>query len=123
MFKQGRRLPGRHLTVLVLPNQLDRPRLGLAISKKSVKLSAHRNRLKRVIRETFRQNQHALSGVDLVVMCRFGITALSNRRVADCLLELLRPVLTTPEQDASGQPPQACPGIHSKTSPSENVKH
>jgi ribonuclease P protein component len=40
------------------------PRLGLVIGKKSVKLSVQRNRLKRLMRESFRLNQDSLVGWD-----------------------------------------------------------
>lgn len=42
-------------------------RLGLAIAKKRVRRAHRRNRLKRLVRESFRENQHQLSGLDLVV--------------------------------------------------------
>ena len=43
-------------------------RLGLAVAKKQVRRANRRNRLKRLVRESFRENQHRLAGVDLVVI-------------------------------------------------------
>ena len=49
------------------PNCLNRPRLGLIVSKKTAKLAVWRNYMKRVLRELFRLNQHQLSELDLVI--------------------------------------------------------
>lgn len=60
----------RFLTVIARPNQQQLPRLGLAISKKAIKTAVARNRIKRLVRESFRQHQQELSGLDIVVMAR-----------------------------------------------------
>jgi ribonuclease P protein component len=67
----------RWLTVLALANGLDRPRLGLAISRKAEKTAVGRNRVKRIIRESFRQH-HELKAWDLVVIARPGVAGQSN---------------------------------------------
>lgn len=43
-------------------------RLGLAVSKKNCRLAVGRNRIKRIVRESFRAHQQELHGVDLVVL-------------------------------------------------------
>jgi ribonuclease P protein component len=53
--------------IYALPNSLDHPRLGLIVGKRQVRLAVTRNRLKRVIRESFRQHQQELPPVDVVV--------------------------------------------------------
>lgn len=70
--------PGKHVLLLARTNDLDHPRLGLVIGKKSVKLSVERNRLKRLIRDSFRHNQDLLGGVDIVVVARKGLGDLEN---------------------------------------------
>ena len=67
VFDKSVRSSDRFFTVLVRPNDLDRPRLGMAISKRRVKLSVGRNRLKRLVRENFRLSQQNYSA-DYVVM-------------------------------------------------------
>lgn len=47
-------------------------RLGIVASKKHLKLAVQRNRFKRVVRESFRQHQQQLVGLDLVVLVRAG---------------------------------------------------
>lgn len=72
------KVPGKNLLLLVRNNDLDHPRLGLVIGKKSVKLSVERNRLKRLMRESFRQHQDHLVGWDIVVVARKGLGDIEN---------------------------------------------
>ncbi len=55
-------------TVLARLNTLGFARLGLAISRKSAQSAVVRNRLKRVIRESFRYHQGKLGHLDIVVI-------------------------------------------------------
>lgn len=43
-------------------------RLGIAVAKKRIRRANRRNRLKRLVRESFRENQDRLAGLDLVVV-------------------------------------------------------
>ncbi len=43
-------------------------RLGMVVAKKNVRLATARNRIKRVIRESFRQQQVQLDTMDVVVV-------------------------------------------------------
>ena len=68
----------RELLCLAKPNGFDSPRLGLIIAKKNVKLAVERNRVKRVIRESFRLHQQELPNADLIILARKGLADLSN---------------------------------------------
>jgi ribonuclease P protein component len=68
VFDNASRSRDNWFTVLGRANKLGKARLGLAISKKNCKLATGRNRIKRVVRESFRHHQDELSGVDVVVM-------------------------------------------------------
>lgn len=59
-------------------NALGYPRLGLAISRKAAKLAVERNRIKRVVRESFRLHQGELGGVDIVVIGRGDLGGRDN---------------------------------------------
>lgn len=50
-------------------------RLGILISRKHAALSTDRNRIKRCIREAFRQAQDALGPIDVLVRPPFGLKA------------------------------------------------
>ena len=52
-------------------------RLGLIAAKKHLKLAVQRNRFKRIARESFRHNQHALQGIELILMARSGAAQAS----------------------------------------------
>jgi len=77
VFEKNYRSSDRYWTLLFRINNLDFPRLGLAVAKKRAKKAVDRNRLKRVIRESFR-NQQVLPGVDIVVLPRTESVAASN---------------------------------------------
>jgi ribonuclease P protein component len=90
-FKQGTRLQGRLLEMVVSDGK-GRPRLGLAISSKSLPLATRRNRFKRLVRESFRHNQHALPIVDVVVMARRAAASQGHAAVRDELMLLWKRV-------------------------------
>jgi len=79
VFAEARRSTSRNLTLLSAPNSLSYPRLGLAISKKAASRAVVRNRIKRIIRETFRQQQEGLGGWDIVVMAKAPAATASRK--------------------------------------------
>lgn len=68
----------QYFLILARLNQQVQPRLGLVMAKKHMKLAVERNRMKRLIRESFRTQQQALSGLDIVILSRKGMDSLSN---------------------------------------------
>jgi len=60
----------KYFTLLAIKNDLDYPRLGLAIAKKNIKKAVTRNLIKRTVRENFRLRQQDLSNIDIVVLAR-----------------------------------------------------
>ena len=85
VFEKASRSRDTWFTVLSRHNNLAYARLGLAISKKQCKKAVARNRLKRIIRESFRQNQAALEGLDIVVMNRAAAADAESRVLQDSL--------------------------------------
>lgn len=102
VFKKPFRSSDRYFTILAVDIEIDDigdvdaeqvktgliksgPRLGLAISKKNAKRAVDRNRIKRLIRESFRQNQHQLPLIDLVVMAKPITKSAENRQIFNSL--------------------------------------
>lgn len=75
------KVSNKELLCLSRKNGLDHPRLGLVIAKKNIRLSVQRNRVKRIIRESFRLHQHQLPAVDMIVMARKGLGELDNAAI------------------------------------------
>jgi ribonuclease P protein component len=73
---------------LARKNNLTQPRLGLVIAKKNVRLSVQRNRVKRIIRESFRLQQHQLPGIDVIVLARKGLGELDNKQLHETCNQL-----------------------------------
>jgi len=64
------RAGGRCFHLRYRENGLGHARLGLAISKRVSRRAVERNRIKRLLRESFRRVRHQLPAVDLMVMAR-----------------------------------------------------
>lgn len=79
----------REFLLLARFNDQTRPRLGLVIGKKSVRRAVARNLIKRVMREQFRLQQHALPDMDLVLLARRGADILDSTQLAAQLVQLL----------------------------------
>ena len=62
--------------------------LGLAISKKVARNAVARNRIKRVVRESFRHWQTRLDTLDIVILGRAGVVTQPNRVLDDALGKL-----------------------------------
>lgn len=106
------RLGGRCFHLRYRPNGLPHARLGLAISKRASKLAVERNRLKRLLRESFRRIRDQLPPVDVVVMARDQAVSLSNADLlaeADALwrrLAAIRPEPAPPVDSAADAAPR-----------------
>ena len=86
------RVAGKYFLLLARRTQKVTPRLGMVLSRKNIRLAVHRNRCKRVVRESFRIHQKQLEGMDLVFLARRGLDTLSKSELYEllgCQWELL----------------------------------
>jgi ribonuclease P protein component len=88
VFKRGTRLTDRCVALYFLKTQRDYPRLGMVISKRNCARAVDRNRIKRLIREQFRLNQHVISAVDVVVSLRSSSNNVSDQELSECIKKL-----------------------------------
>ena len=72
------------LLILARPNIQGHARLGLVIAKKHIRLAVERNRVKRLIRESFRR-EHSLAPIDAIVLARKGLGELDNSAITKLL--------------------------------------
>jgi len=87
--------------ILSIENGQTDPRLGLVIAKKSLRLAVQRNRVKRLIRESFRHNQHLLTGLDIVILARRGLEQLDNPAVTQLLEKLWQDIIRRRNRQAA----------------------
>ncbi len=88
------RVSHRNLLMLARPNGLKEARLGLIVAKKNVRLAVKRNRIKRVVRDSFRLNQQAIETLDIIFLARRGLDKLEpaaqHKLLLDCWRKLSR---------------------------------
>lgn len=95
VFSAARRSSDRFFTVLATPSVLESkkvPRLGMAIAKKQLRRAVDRNRVKRLVREHFRNTviPEGRIPLDYVVMARAAILQEDNAVLREALARHFR---------------------------------
>jgi len=92
-YARGRRFGNEWLTATVRPNEQQTARLGLSIAARTVGNSVSRNRLRRLIRESFRLQQATLPPADYVIGARTAARAASAAVLREGLQRLWNQII------------------------------
>lgn len=88
VFDKATKINQKNVSLLYRPNQKDYARMGVIVAKHVAKSAVARNRIKRVIRESFRHHQKTLGGIDIVIIARRNCSTLSKAELRKGIDEL-----------------------------------
>lgn len=97
VFSKSVKVSNSLFLILIHKTPLPHSRLGLVISKKVDKRAVQRNRIKRIVRESFR-NTIFEHNCDYVILARPKITQLTNKEIFNSLESLWKQAQTKIKQ-------------------------
>ena len=74
-------------TVYARPNDTEQARLGITVSRKVSLRAVQRNRIKRLVRESFRHQALKIAGLDVVAIARPKASLVTNQDIIQSLEE------------------------------------
>lgn len=81
VFQQPIKINHPLASIYARPSLSAHARLGLLVSKKAIKHAVARNRIKRLVRESFRAHLSELKAVDIIYVARSKIQLADNKEV------------------------------------------
>ena len=81
VFTEPIRSADSSFTVLARLNKPCGPRLGVIVSKKNIAKAVQRNRIKRIVRDSFRVHKHMIGTLDVVVICKKDCVDMLNKQL------------------------------------------
>ncbi|VFP77991.1 Ribonuclease P protein component [Buchnera aphidicola (Cinara cuneomaculata)] len=90
VYERNFRIHVKSFIILRCINNLNYPRLGMSIAKKNIIRSHDRNRIKRLIRESFRLIQHNLLLMDFIIIVKKNTHLLKNNSILFFLQNIWR---------------------------------
>ena len=82
--RRGRKIQGPRIKAYCLRKKRGNPRLGIIVAKKHIRRASARNRVRRILREHFRQNlQHELPPMDAVAAIAAPLAKNKSAKISD----------------------------------------
>jgi ribonuclease P protein component len=94
-YAGGKRLGNEFFTANTQPNDLTWARLGMSIAARNLRRAVDRNRVRRLIRESFRMHQQQLPCVDIVIGARTAVMAADRATLRASLEKLWHKIAAT----------------------------
>lgn len=91
VYKRGKSFADKNIVVYYMPNQLGITRIGFSISKK-VGNSVVRNRVRRLIRESFRVNFNSFGGYDIIFVARVRSSQVDYHEISRSLKYIFKKI-------------------------------
>ena len=101
LYAKGRRVSQERFTAVVRANDLGAPRLGLSVAARILRRAVQRNRVRRLIRESFRHHQLALPAVDIVIGLRGPLRDQDREQMRRSLEKLWQKIAVPCEPSSS----------------------
>ncbi len=77
--------------------------MGIIVAKKNTKFAVQRNRIKRLLRESFRTRRSNLPSYDMVVLSKKGVDNLDNHTINEELTYIWRKLLRKAQHDGNAK--------------------
>ncbi len=90
IFKTRKRLYGRYFLAYYRSNEMACARMGAITSKRNIRFAVMRNRIRRILKEQFRLNQHELPSLDIVFIAKREANKVENKELQQCIEILLK---------------------------------
>jgi ribonuclease P protein component len=88
VYATGRRLGNEFFTLSAQPNTLREARLGMSVAIRTMGNAVARNRVRRLIRESFRLNHSTLPALDIIIGVRVSARGTEGARLRASLEQL-----------------------------------
>ncbi len=85
VFNNSKKIKTPFYSLLFCENNLSFPRLAIVIKKAFVAKSVQRNKIKRIVKESFRLNQHQIPSNDIIFYAYTNINKLTSKELRQWL--------------------------------------
>ncbi len=94
VFAKSHKVSQKYLLVLFQQNKKLHGRISIIVGKRVARYAVTRNKIKRIIRESFRINQNKLKGFDIIVIARSQCDTLDKVKLREGIDKLWEKLLT-----------------------------